>query len=192
MARLLARMMAKRPDDRPASMEAVIAELDAVLAPPQSRNGWAITGLGLLAVVSAAGALSVWVTRHRQHPVAAPAALGAAPLNTVPVPPVVTGGPNVPPALAVGSTPAEAAPPTVAVTIQSEPPGAALVVGGRPRGVTPLRLALRQGVPVRLELSLKGYFTETRLVRPTDSQAVDIRLHSLPRAALPDLKESPY
>lgn len=188
MARLLARMMAKRPDDRPAGMEAVITELEVVLAPPQSRNGWAATGLGLLALASAAGALSLWVTRHRQHPVAAPAVLRAPPLNTVPLPPV----PEAHPVMAASAAPAEVAPRTVAVTVQSEPPGAALVVSGRPRGVTPLRLALRQGVPVRLELSLKGYFTETRLLRPTDSQAVDIRLHALPRSALPDLKESPY
>jgi hypothetical protein len=55
-----------------------------------------------------------------------------------------------------------------------------------------VRLVLREGVPIRLQLSLKGYFTETRLVRPADGLAVDIPLHSLPSAVLPDLKESPY
>jgi eukaryotic-like serine/threonine-protein kinase len=191
MGRLLARMMAKRPDDRPHSMEAVIAELSAVLTPPQSRSGWAVAGLGLLAVLSAAGALSLWVTRHRQHPVAVPPMARAAPLNPVPVAPEASGSVAAS-ALPVTTSPPPPAPRTVAVTVQSEPPGATVALGGRARGVTPVRLAVRQGVPIRLELSLQGYFTETRLVRPADGLAVDIHLHSLPGAVLPDLKESPY
>jgi len=193
LGRLLARMMAKRPEDRPDGMEAVIVELEAVLSPPQSRMGWAIIGLALLAVASAAGALSLWVARHRQHALVAPPALRAAPPTPLPLrpPTPATGIQTQTPAAAVAAVPPDVAR-TVALTVQSEPPGATVVLGGRARGITPLRLALREGVAVRLELSLKGYFTETRLVRPTDSLAVDIRLHALPPSALPDLKESPY
>ena len=192
MGRLLARMMAKRPEDRPDRMEDVIAELEGVLSPGQSRAGWAVAGLALLAVVSAAGALSLWMARHRQHPTATPPLVRAVPVNALPLAPPVAGAALATPTSAATAALPESPPRTVSVTVQSEPPGAAVQLGGRARGVTPLRLRLRQGVPIRLELSLTGYFTETRMVRPTDSVAVDIRLQSVPRAALPDLKESPY
>ena len=126
------------------------------------------------------------------HPTATPPLVRAVPVNALPLAPPVAGAALATPTSAATAALPESPPRTVSVTVQSEPPGAAVQLGGRARGVTPLRLRLRQGVPIRLELSLTGYFTETRMVRPTDSVAVDIRLQSVPRAALPDLKESPY
>ena len=78
------------------------------------------------------------------------------------------------------------------MNISSEPPGAAVVVDGRVRGTTPLSLALRQGAPLRLEVSRAGYTAETRLVRPQPGLRIHVTLQPLPRPSLQDLKESPY
>lgn len=194
LGRLLAQMMAKRPEDRPDGMDEVVAELDAVLAPAAPRAGWAVGALALLAVASAAGALSLWVARHHQRPAAVPPVAKAAPpslpaATLMPMPPVLAVAPSpTPPAPAL--RPASSA--SVSVQFQSEPSGAAVVLQGRPLGVTPLRLPLAPGVPVRLELSLPGYFTEARVVRPRSGLSIDVHLASVPRPRLPDLKDSPY
>jgi eukaryotic-like serine/threonine-protein kinase len=193
LGRLLARMMAKRPEDRPNRMADVVAELDAGLAPPAPGAGWAVAALALLALASAAGALSLWMARQHQHaPATAKAPPPAAPAATPLLATTAVAGTSpvvfTPPASAV---PAES-PPTVSVRVQSEPSGAAVVLEGRPLGFTPLRVPLRQGVPVRLELSLPGHLTEARVVRPRGGLNVTVRLASLPRPGLPDLKDSPY
>jgi Protein kinase domain/PEGA domain len=192
LGRLLARMLAKRPEDRPDRMDAIAAELDDLLAPTTPRTGWAAAALALLAVVSAAGALSVWVARHRQRPPAAPLAVRTIPpASEAPKP--LPANPPVAAATLVGpQLPLESPARTLSVTVQSEPSGAAVVLDGRVRGVTPLRLPLRQGAQARLELRLPGYFTEARVIRPQASLAVSIQLQSLPPPVLPDLKESPY
>jgi eukaryotic-like serine/threonine-protein kinase len=192
LGRLLTRMMAKRPEDRPARMQDVVAELDAVLAPAGPRVGWAATTLGLLAVASAAGALALFVARHRQRPPAVVPAAQAAPLPapaSLSAPPAVL--PQAPTVVAVSPAP-RVAPAVAAVDISSEPPGAEVVVGGRPRGVTPLKLVLRQGAPQRLEVSRLGYASETRLLRPSPGLSIHLTLQPLARPSLPDLKESPY
>jgi TolB-like protein len=72
VVRLVERMMAKRPDDRPATAAEVVEAADAILAgqaPPARRPAWAVLGLLLLgAGLIAAGA--VW----RSAPPAPPAA----------------------------------------------------------------------------------------------------------------------
>ena len=193
VGRLLARMMAKRPDDRPDRMEEVVAELEAVLSPTAPRTGWAVAALGLLAVASAAAAISVWAGRRRPRPPQAPSAAQA--------PPSPRSEAVASPA-AIPTDAARAAPPpaerheasvrVVSVVVQSSPPGAAVALEGRAQGVTPLRLPLQQGVPVRLKFSLLGYAPVARVLRPQGSLAVNVRLDPLPRPALPDLKESPY
>lgn len=190
VGRLLVRMMAKRPEERPDRMEDVVAELEAVLAPVAPRTGWAVAALGLLAVASAAAALSVWVARRRPHP--APPALVQAP--PVPADTATPSGVTTVPQAAPGVPELRPAPPPrmVSVTVQTQPPGAAVALDGRTRGTTPLRLPLQQGTPVRLKLSLPGYAPVARLLRPQGSLAVSIKLEPLPRPALPDLKESPY
>jgi serine/threonine protein kinase len=196
LGRLLSRMMAKRPDDRPERMEDVVAELDAVLAPTSPKAGWAAGGLSLLAVASAAGAISLWVVRHHQHTasvaavsrslLAAPPATPVFPVSQVlATAPSSGGNPIIPPTFAEP-------PRLVPVRVQSEPPGAAVVLDGKPLGVTPLQVPLRLGVPVRLELSLSGHVTQTRVLRPRGGAQVTIRLASVPAKVLPDLKDSPY
>lgn len=191
VGRLLARMMAKRPEERPDRMEEVVAELEAVLAPPAPRTGWAVAALGLLAVASAAAAVSVWVARRRPHPLPASIAQAVPRHADTAPPPAVT---SVPVAPSAPTAEVRAEPPArmVSVTVQTDPPGAAVALDGRTRGVTPLRLSLQQGTPVRLKLGLTGYAPVARLLRPQGSFAVSIQLEPLPRPALPDLKESPY
>jgi eukaryotic-like serine/threonine-protein kinase len=194
LGRLLSRMMAKRPEDRPDCMEDVVAELEAILAPSPPRASWAAAGLALLAVVSAAGAVSLWM--HRQHATAITAS-SRAPVLSPPTAPLLP----VAPALAVSppsllprlAAPAVAEPPRkVSVRVLSEPTGASVVLEGHHVGVTPLQVALRPAVPVRLEFSLPGHVTETRTLRPHDGSILDVRLSRAPSPVLPDLKDSPY
>ncbi|MGO9764414.1 MAG: protein kinase domain-containing protein [Myxococcaceae bacterium] len=202
LARLLARMMAKRPEDRPARMQDVVAELDGVFAPRGPWAGWAAATLAILALASAAGALVLFLARHPQRPQpSAPVAAldtGARAATSVPAP---TPLPGPRPAASLAPAPVAPAPPSspgvpagplVPLDIASEPTGATVAVDGRPMGVTPLRLALRQGVPVRLKLSHAGYTPESRVVRPRPGIRVQVGLEALPDATLPDLKESPY
>jgi serine/threonine protein kinase len=196
LGRLLARMMAKQPEGRPDGMEDVVAELDAVLAPASpSRAGWAALALAVLAVVSAVGALSLGLARHRQHPAGVPpVAKPVAPPSAETTPSGPFSPTFVAPILSPPAAPALRAEPspTVWVTVESEPSGAAVAQQGRALGVTPLRLSLRSGVPVRLELSLPGYSPEARVVRPRGGLSLDVRLSPVPRPALSDLKDSPY
>lgn len=193
LGRLIGRMMAKRPEDRPDGMQDVVAELEAVLSPASPRASWAVGALAVLAVVSATGALSLFVARRHQRPPpplarALPASLS--PVSTTPLPSAFPVAPPVPaPASAPSRAPAIR---TVSVNVQSEPPGAAVVLDGRPLGLTPLRVPLVSGAPVRLELSLPGYVSESRLIRPRGGLSVDVRLAAPPRPAFPDLKDSPY
>ncbi len=196
LARLLIRMMAKRPEDRPARMQDVVAELDGMLAVTRPRVGWAAITLALLAVVSAAGALALFVVRHRP-PSRPPVAMARSPAVSAAFP-VLRGEPPPPPAQiapspAVAGVPAlRVAPTTVLVSIASQPPGAAVVVDGQPMGTTPLSLPLRQGVAAHLKVKLPGYAAASRLVRPRAGLAVQLRLEPLSPAPLSDLKESPY
>ena len=195
LGRLIGGMMAKRPEDRPDGMEDVVTELEAVLSPASPRASWAVGALAVLAMVSATGALSVFVARHRQRPPPPPPVARALPasiypVSTTPLPPALPA-----PALVAAPTSAPLRAPairTVSVNVQSEPPGAAVVLDGRPLGLTPLRVPLASGVPVRLELSLPGYVSESRVIRPRGGLSVDVSLASPPRPAFPDLKDSPY
>ena len=94
LGRLLSRMMAKRPEDRPARMQDVVAELDSVLAPAAPRLGWFAATLGLLAAVSAAGALALFLGRHRQRapvPALPVAQVAPQPPSTLPIRPCRPG-----------------------------------------------------------------------------------------------------
>jgi hypothetical protein len=191
LGRLVSRMMAKRPEDRPARMEDVASELDAALVPAARGLGWAVGLLAALAVVSAAAAL--WVARHRAQP--PPVALATVPAAVPPPGPSAAPEPVIPPAepraRATASPPGPGAE-RVAVSIGSEPPGARVTVDGRVVGVTPLRLPLPAGEPARLELRLGGYTATARTVRPREGLTVNVRLRALPRPGIPDLKDSPY
>jgi hypothetical protein len=193
LGRLLARMMAKRPEDRPDHMADVVAELDVILTPRAPGAGWAVAALALLAVASATGALSLWLARHHQHAAALvlsppPAVSAATPLLLTTT---IAGAPPVAVAVPAAAVATET-PSTVWVRVQSVPAGAEVVLEGRPLGVTPLRVALRPGVPAQLELSLPGHLSEARVIRPRGGLNVNVRLASVPRPGLPDLKDSPY
>ncbi len=201
LARLLTRMMAKRPEDRPTRMQEVVAELDGVLAPKDPRVGWAAALLTILAIASAAGALALFLARR--HPRPAPASPTAAlaakdapgASRRAPTPAPVLAPPSLAPAPlppATLSPPLVQPVPTVSVDVASEPPGATVAVDGRAMGVTPLTLKLRQGVPVRLKLSRAGYTADSRVVRPRPGMRLQVGLEALPDSTLPDLKESPY
>jgi len=187
LSALVARMMAKQPEERPARMEEVVSELDAALVPGTPRLGGWVALLAALAVTSALGA--VWVARHRavaSPPLRAP---GPAALPTE-VEAVPRAG-AAPAAAPVDAPPVEAER-SIEVGIVSEPAGARLTVDGRASGRTPLRLTLAQGRQARLRLTLPGYAPAVRIIRPEPGLAVTVRLRVEPRPGLPDLKDSPY
>jgi serine/threonine-protein kinase len=187
LARLVTRMMAKRPEERPDRMEDVVAELDAALVPARPRLGWAAASLGALALLSAAGA--VWVARHRSGAPAAEAAVPSPPaLPAASILPTPVAEPALP---QPASAPAEPVVQRVAVQVTSEPPGAAVTVDGRRVGVTPLRISLPEA-STRLGLHLAGYARVTRVIQPHPGLTVAVPLQPAPRPGLPDLKDSPY
>jgi hypothetical protein len=189
LSRLVARMMAKLPEERPERMEDVVAELDAALAPGRPRFAWRVAVLGVLALGSAVAAL--WVARHRHRP-----AINRTPIASAPVPAPPT--PDVP-AVTVATTsptlspsPANIVVQRIPIDVTSEPAGATVEANGRPIGNTPLRIHLREGRPTQLQFFLTGYARTARVVRAQPGLAVTVRLQPVRRPGLPDLKDSPY
>jgi hypothetical protein len=187
LARLVTRMMAKRPEERPDRMEDVVAELDAALVPSRPRLGPVVASLGALALLSAAGA--VWVARHRPGAPVAEAAVAARPTS---VPAAAPAEPAVEVAPRPTPPPAEPVVQRVAVQVTSQPPGALVTVDGHRVGVTPVRVSLPEESSARLVLHLSGYARATRVVRPRPGLTVAVPLQPAPRPGLPDLKDSPY
>jgi len=192
LAALVARMMAKQPEERPARMEDVVSELESALQPSPARPRFGAALLATLAVAAAAAA--VWVARHRPEPAAASPALGAVTPGPRPA------EPSPVPAPSPTEAPAEAASPpaprpvlaSIPVAVTSEPAGATLTVDGRPSGSTPLRVTLPEGRRTRLVLTLPGHAPAVRVIRPSAGLVVHLRLDTAPRPGLPDLKDSPY
>jgi eukaryotic-like serine/threonine-protein kinase len=194
LSRLVTRMMAKPPEDRPERMEEVIAELDAALVPPTPRLRWRVALLGTLAIGSTVAA--VWVARHRQRPVTGRTAVASL---ASPAPPLALA-PVVPAATTVSAAPLTPAAPSsgglavrrIPINVNTEPLGAIVEANGRPVGTTPLRLQLREGKPTQLEFSLAGYARAARVVQAHPGLAVTVRLRPVTRPDLSDLKDSPY
>jgi hypothetical protein len=71
---------------------------------------------------------------------------------------------------------------TITLRIETDPPGADLLLDGEPRGATPAALTVRRGdAPMTLVLRRDGYRDETRTVIPRESQLLELHLTELPR-----------
>jgi serine/threonine-protein kinase len=126
---------------------------------------WAAAGaLAMLAL------LLVFALRSGDQSVAAaPVAPTPPPLGAVPgAPPVVPVAPMAPTSPSPGSSQLE---PATAVTVQSEPSGATLVLDGAIVGTTPAMFPKPQSGARTLELRLDGYQRETLLIN-ADTQSV--------------------
>jgi len=143
----------------------------ADLAPAAvSRRRWpwiaAASGSALILAIAIAALAS------RTRPPAPERLTTPSPTATAPAPPIA---PAIPTAPAAPAAPAEPKP--AQVTIRSEPPGAAVTIGGQRRGVTPALLSLP--LPTEVELSLSGYRPAREVVtRPGE---VRLKLSRLPR-----------
>ncbi len=155
-----------------------------------------ILGATLFVVIAVAGGLSYlayrWLVQRAATPSprtpAAESTLEAAPAALVA--PETTESPTEPPpeppttlAEAVPETmpPAPAAPATAALSISSEPPGARVSIGRKPRGSTPLRLRLPPG-PLAVTLEKDGFKPWKQDIALTAAGlSLEARLEPLPR-----------
>ncbi len=203
LADLVARMMAKDPANRPATMPEVVAALEAVRTgqalpapPPRTR----LTGRVLGAAVVAAGAAALLLSWRGTHPPTAPLTEHAPPAPVTASPPAPAVAPSPPesaPAAAAEAPPARpqrperAAP--VPVELRSTPPGARVSLHGRPLGRTPLTVRLPPDAPVLLVFEADGRLSIAERVRGRRGLVVTANLPPAPvRPGLDDLKASPY
>jgi serine/threonine-protein kinase len=207
LADLVARMMAKDPANRPATMTEVVAALEAVRTgqalpapPPPAR--W--TGRVLGAAVVAAAAAALLLSGRGAHPPAAPLTERAPPAPVTALPPAPASAPEVAPsppesapAAAPEAPPARAQRPEraapVPVELRSTPPGARVSLHGRPLGRTPLTVRLPPDAPVLLVFEADGRLSIAERVRGRRGLVVTANLPPAPvRPGLDDLKASPY
>jgi serine/threonine protein kinase len=206
LADLVSQMMAKAPADRPASMDQVVAALDAVVAgqplPPLRRTirkrwTWAIAGGLLLCTALAVLALRASTptapspnsvpTASPQPPSPAASAPSSTPKSS---PPAEAAGSQAP-ALAPPAEPAR--PARVRVGVVSNPPGARVSLHGRVLGRTPLSIALPTGVPTLLVFESEGRLSIAQRVQPRKGLVVSVQLPPAGHTpTLDDLKASPY
>jgi len=210
LADLVGQMMAKSPADRPASMDEVVAAMDAVLAgqplPPLRRSirrRWAWAVAGTLALSTALAVLALRLptrtsptpepvpTARLQPPVPAPTS-SSGPRAETTQPSEAAASPAPQPVL-----PAEAAHPArparVRVEVVSTPPGARVSLHGRVLGRTPLSVALPAGVPTLLVFESEGRLSIAQRVHPQKGLVVSVQLPpSGHTPTLDDLKASPY
>jgi hypothetical protein len=80
-----------------------------------------------------------------------------------------------------GARPVEATPSPLRVSVESDPPGASVVLDGRPAGgVTPLELSLARGSDHSVELSLEGHQGKTLELRAGEvPQRIAVSLEAL-------------
>jgi len=198
---LVARMMAKDPADRPATMAQVDAALEAVRSghalplPPRRAPmaPWVWRSLVAGAIVAAVAALLLFTGRARA-PVPPPDAPAPGPSVSVApadVPPVAAPAPESPTA-PVAPPPARAErAAAVPVLVRSTPPGARVSLHGRPLGVTPLSIRLPPDTAVLLVFEASGRLSIAERVRARRGLVVTAHLPPAP-VHLDDLKASPY
>jgi eukaryotic-like serine/threonine-protein kinase len=200
---LVARMMAKDPADRPATMAEVEAALEAVRtgqalpvpSPPATMPPWIWRALAAGAVVAAVAALvlSTGRTRGPAPPPDAPAPSPSVSVAPNDVPAVATPAAESPAAPVSSPPPRAERPATVPVLVRSTPPGARVSLHGRPLGVTPLSVRLPPDMAVLLVFEANGRLSIAERVRARRGLVVTAHLPPAPvRQGLDDLKASPY
>ncbi len=117
--------------------------------------------------------------------------------GTDPAPPVPdTAAPAAPVEVDEAAPPEPAPPPAtptrVSVSVTSTPAGAAVLLDGEERGVTPIDLSLPRGDAVRrLEIRREGFATRTLEVVPETDRTLSVDLVAEPRPALARRRSTP-
>ena len=190
LATLIRTCLASDPSRRPASMDAIARalrgesderiteQLDGPVAQPPAttpapararRRNWIplATGVGVAGAAAVVVAIFVWPlaspSSAASPPVAAPQPVQPRPAQPQPAQPV----------------PEQPAPPAMSrVEIRSTPPGATIVIAGKPAGRTPATLEL--ALPADIELRRSGY--RPARARATQAGPLAVRLVRLPPA----------
>ena len=151
-----------------------------------------VLGLGFgIVVLFALGVVGSWLFVRSQTSVPAPATAPTAAPEATPVPeasaatPVAEATPEAPPtpvAEASAAPPAATPPPAAAeatLEVESTPPGATVLVKGKKRGATPLRLKVPAGA-VSLRVEKEGYkpWSQDLKVRAGESRTLRAQLES--------------
>ena len=201
--RLVARMLAKSPDERPQSMDEVLTLLGPALRPgaqpaatmvlpasplagltkvlPVATSGMQTTLTDTAGMMEEQGAPP---RRRRWWLLALPAIAAVAGAAVLLSRPATSGVPVAAPARAALRARPPAEPRTVAITIASDPPGAVVSAEGEGAdegerlGITPTVLRLREGETMSLRLALEGYAAESVSVG-TERARVEVRLDRL-------------
>jgi hypothetical protein len=169
--RVVMKAMNKERDARYATMEELLADVDAVQAgraidappplEPPRRGRARLVAVAVAAAVLLAVGLTVAMWPRRPPP-----------------PPSISGRvepPRPPPVEA----PKPAKSTTVVVNVNSEPPGAAVSDGDTLYGKTPCKIKLKSGEAVQLSLTLDGYDPYKVEVRPVADDTVKAILKRL-------------
>jgi len=168
------RCLAKNPDDRYASLRELSRALEAAAHAPVRRvpPRWSVVTAALALLLVGVGGVSMRMARRQAVPA-----------------PGVSGNPAVvPPSVSPAQTSDGTEPPTVLVTVVSDPPGARVVeaASGRALGTTPLSAAFtRSSSPTRLRLERSGRRSTEVEVVPESTREVHVSLSRVPRAASP-------
>jgi serine/threonine-protein kinase len=175
LRRLVARMLRKRPEDRPQTMAEVLVALEAPLGNPGPLSGG--RGLTLAAGLAAAVALVIagwgWTQMHPE-----PVARGPPPVAPVVPPPLP---PSAPLPLEV-PTPVRA---PVSISVASVPSGALVKVNGVERGRTPLAVEGQPDEVAAVTLSRAGYRPQSFELHFDAGAVPPLKLVALPKAASP-------
>ncbi|MEZ4402545.1 MAG: protein kinase [Kofleriaceae bacterium] len=172
-------------------------------APPRPRRR--LLWLGAAAAAAAIIAAAVLARSSERGPAASPPGAAAAARPTpgdAPTPTPAVAPPAAAPAPAAPTTEATPAPPsapaTVAIAVTTRPAGAAVYLGKRRAGLTPLTVELPVGdAPVALRLERAGYRSQLLEVTPTTATTHDVALVKLParggrRATTDDAFVNPF
>lgn len=203
---LIADLLAKAPEDRPASAHAVMQRL---LAPPRRRPlfglglGWVA---GLLLTCVGAVALATWsgrryepVTAAPPVPVAGPGPSSPAPIVEAAVPPATVPQPERAPVDASAAAPEPAAvrprphrgrrkatrppnrgPAVLEVRIESDPAGAQVSTEMGVLGLTPLSAFLPTSAASTLRIEKQGHAPRTVRWTAQDGTTMRVQLRSVP------------
>jgi eukaryotic-like serine/threonine-protein kinase len=173
--RVTMKAMAKVRTERYATMEALGADIDRVLAGepidapaaaarPRGRRFAAVAiGAALVLASGAAAAIAFVVGRHGPRPNAPAASAAPAPVRVKPPEP---------------ATPPAARPAAqVKLHVESDPPGAEVRDGDRVYGKTPRDLTLPPGTNAHLSFALDGYDVQFADVKPLADDSLRVILH---------------
>ncbi len=166
--------------DEDVDLPSVVEDLSTIhtsadVMAPSERSGSARRWLApLVAAVVVAIVAAVVVGQRMSAPVAAASAPAA--VSAEPPPAASSAAPAV----------------SVVLRIETTPPGAKVVVAGKPEGETPVEVKLeKSGEPLSLTLSRAGYSPRTESVVPNMSQRLVLPLSPLRRAAPAKPREIP-